>query len=467
VIARKQTLVLPQAAFRRLYTHLFPGDGLEAAALLLCSAVEGRRRKLLARDLIKVPYDACTRRTPDSLTWPGAYVETAIGRAEAEGLVVIAVHSHPGGLFEFSHLDDTSDQLLAPALHQGTGREAGSAIMDPSGALRGRLYKTEGTLVPIDLVMVAGDDLTFWWAAGATAQGPSKRPMAFTSGMTSWLGALSACVIGVSGTGSIVAEQLARLGFGEIILIDFDKIEERNLNRILNSTLADAAAGRLKVEMFAAAVKRFRPNCDLVSVPASIATRDGILAACDTDVLFSCVDTAEGRHLVDRMSAYFAMPLFDVGVSIPTRKGGSEGQEIAEVCGRIDYVFPGGSSLLDRGVYDSATLEAEYLARAAPDAHRRRLDDGYLRGIEEKAPAVITLNMRAAADCVMEFVARAFPFRHGPNASRARTLFMLADGDQDFVAEHEFPASATQSVSAGLLEPLLGLPALAKRRQAA
>ena len=60
--------------------------------------------------------------------------------------------------------------------------------------------------------------------------------MAFTSGMTEWLGRLSVCVIGVSGTGSIVAEQLARLGFGEIILIDFDKIEERNLNRILNST---------------------------------------------------------------------------------------------------------------------------------------------------------------------------------------------------------------------------------------
>ena len=50
------------------------------------------------------------------------------------------------------------------------------------------------------------------------------RPVAFTSGMTNWLGRLSACVIGVSGTGSIVAEQLARLGLGEIILIDFDKV---------------------------------------------------------------------------------------------------------------------------------------------------------------------------------------------------------------------------------------------------
>ena len=34
--------------------------------------------------------------------------------------------------------------------------------------------------------------------------------MAFTSEMRAWLGRMSVCVIGVSGTGSLVAEQLAR-----------------------------------------------------------------------------------------------------------------------------------------------------------------------------------------------------------------------------------------------------------------
>ena len=77
------------------------------------------------------------------------------------------------------------------------------------------------------------------WRDGGRSLPP---PMAFTSEMRAWLGRMSVCVIGVSGTGSIVAEQLARLGVGEIILIDFDKLEERNLNRILNSSLADIGA---------------------------------------------------------------------------------------------------------------------------------------------------------------------------------------------------------------------------------
>jgi hypothetical protein len=464
VIDRRGTLVLPKAAAFALRSHLFPGDGRESAALLLCAPVRGRRLKLLIRDMIAVPDSACMRRTPDSIAWPGEYLEAAIDRAEPEGLAVIAAHSHPGGLFAFSSADDASDRVVMPALANGTETECGSAIMIPSGALRARIYGGNGSPIPLDLVMSVGDDLRFWWNERDAATGSSSRPAAFTSGMTSWLNRLSACVIGVSGTGSIVAEQLARLGFGEIIVIDFDKVEGRNLNRILNSTLAQAAAGSLKVDMFADAVREYRTGCEIVRVPRSIATREGVLAACEADVLFSCVDTAEGRHLADRLGDYFAMPVFDVGVSIPTRRTRQGDREIAEVCGRIDYVYPGGSSLLDRGVYDAAMLEAEYLANAAPDSHRQKIADGYLRGVVEQAPAVITLNMRAASACVMEFIARAFPFRHFPNAERARTVFMLADGEEEFMAEAKFPASSQFPVSLGGCEPLLGLPALAVKR---
>ena len=195
--------------------------------------------------------------------------------------------------------------------------------------------------------------------------------------------------------------------------------------------------------------------------------RDAILAACRADILFSCVDTAEGRHIADRLAAYFAMPLFDMGVSIPTRKGLGQDREIGEMCGRIDYVFPGGSTLLDRRVYDAAMLEAEYLAPTAPDTHRQKLAEGYLRGVEEQVPAVITLYMRTASDAVMEFIARAFPFQHAPNGRQARNLFMLADSDADVIAESDFAVSGTYPVAAGPREPLLGLPALAERRRAA
>lgn len=122
---------------------------------------------------------------------------------------------------------------------------------------------------------------------------------------------------------------------------------------------------------------------------------------------------------------------------------------------------------MDRGVYDAALLEAEYLARTAPHALAKKIADGYLRGMAEEAPGVITLNMRAASACVIEFIARLFPFREFANEARARTLFMLAEGDEDVFAESQFRCGNLFPVAEGAAEPLLGLPALAAQRRVA
>lgn len=461
---RQSTLVLPPGVHGQLHRHLFPGDGLEAAALLLCTVVDGARLKFIVRDIVQVPHDACDRQA-DALTWPGEYVEQAIDLAEASGLAIFAAHSHPGGFFGFSALDDASDSQLMPALRLGAGVACGSAIMTPDGKIRARTYLQGPAPTPVDLVMVPGSDITLSFDALSDDTRPARPIAAFTSGMTEVVSKLSACVIGVSGTGSVVAEQLARLGFGQIILIDFDRIERRNLNRILNAGLADIGAP--KVDVFANAIRSFRPDCDVRPVAASISTRAAVIEAAEADLIFSCVDSAEGRLIADRLAASLAIPLFDVGISIPTRVGADGHRYIAEACGRIDYVFPGGSTLGDRGVYTPASLEADYLRRNAPETYRQKTEEGYIRGVVEEAPAVISLNMRAASACVMEFIARAFPFRHAPNHAYARTTFLLADGDEERTAEHEFPSTGCSLLARGLQEPLLGLPALASRELAA
>lgn len=453
------TLAFDGATHARVRSHLFPGDGCEAAAILLCARTPAPRRRLLVRDALLVPYADCARREPDRITWPGRWIEAAIDAAEADDLALVLMHSHPGGLFAFSEVDDDSDRRVIPGLFQALGAQHGSAIMVPNGAVRARLYAPDMTLRAVDLVTAAGDDLRYWWGNSAILDASDHRRMAFTGDMTRELNRLQAAVIGVSGTGSIVAEQLARLGFGRITLIDFDRIEARNLNRILNARLSDVEAKSLKVDIFVSAIAAHRGEGVAVPVAASVATRDAVLAASQADVLFCCVDTLEARQIADLIAAAFLIPLFDVGVVIPVRKAG-EGVAIADVCGRIDYVQPGGASLQDRGVYSPASLRAEYLRNTAPEAHRQELKAGYIKGLIEEAPAVITLNMRAAAACVNEFVARAFPFRLEPNRFYARTQFSLAACEEDYTAEGAFSATPNTTSGRGGVEPLLGLPML-------
>lgn len=434
--------------------HLFPGDGLEAAAILICSRAPAPRLRLLVREVLLVPHAACSREA-DRLVWPGRSIEDAIDVAEAEGLSLILIHSHPNGLFEFSPADNASDAVTMSSLFEALDGPHGSAIMVPSGAIRARTYKPDLSTLDIEMVAVPGHDLRYWWSDGQ----PSGRPIAFTTAMTQELGQLSACVIGVSGTGSVVAEQVARLGFGKIVLIDFDHLESRNLNRILNSTLTDAAAGKLKVLALSEAIATHRGHGVSLGIPEPISARDAVVAASQCDVLFSCVDTLEARNIADLISSGFLIPLLDVGVSIPTRRTPA-GAAIADACGRIDYVRPGGPTLADREVYTPESLRAEYLRVADPDAHGEELQSGYLKGIAEEAPSVISLNMRAASACVLEFLARAYPFRHERNELYARTEFSIAAGEEDFHAEASFTCRPTGTLARGSKEPLLGLPSL-------
>ncbi|MCF5802349.1 ThiF family adenylyltransferase [Pseudomonas tremae] len=449
-------LVLTAEIYTALREHLFPGDGKEAAAILICSRTPGSALKLLSKEVILVPYEECAVRQPHAITWPGDYLEKAIDQALPQKHSIILVHSHPGGLFQFSHVDDDSDSGTMVSLYQGVEALHGSAIMTPNGAMRARVYHGGGYPEDIAMVTVPGDDIRYCFPDSSEQQ----PPLAFTSEMTATLGRLTAAVVGVSGTGSIVAEQLTRLGFGRLILIDHDQVEYKNLNRILNSTLADAKDSRPKVDIFADAIERIRGSNVARAINKTVFSRDAVVAVADADVVFCCVDSHQGRLICDLMASSFLLPLFDVGVTIPTRLSSKGIRQIHDVQGRIDYVQPGGSTLFDRHVYTAQSLSAEELRNTDPKAHSEQVKQGYISGILEEAPSVITLNMRAASACVNEFVARAFPFREDPNHKYARSQFSLSGGYEEYEAESDLPRSENLTLAQGDHEPLLGLPAL-------
>lgn len=80
---------------------------------------------------------------------------------------------------------------------------------------------------------------------------------------------------------------------------------------------------------------------------------------------------------------------------------------------------------------------------------------------------MISLNMRASSAMVMEYIARAFPFRHDPNGGFARTSFSLAAAEEKYTREDEFKRDPGNELARGNEEPLLGLPALGKPKVSA
>lgn len=455
---RRSTLVMAGVDHDALRDHLFPGDGKEAAAILVCTRDQGRRLKYLVRSVVPVPYDAC-HREPDRLTWPTQVLDEWIEQIDDVGLVL--VHSHPSGYPEFSPLDDASDLALMPYLYPYALTDApwnGTAIMLPDGAIRARLYARDMTPQPIDLVAIHGEEIKLCWHHDQ----PAPPILPFSEGMRTELARVSVAIVGISGTGSLVAEMLLRMGVGELIVIDHDRVEPKNLNRILNTTADDAIRGRLKVDVFKEAASLSHPSTRVIAVPERIGTWPAIRAAADADILFSCVDTVDGRHIADRLSTSMLQPLFDVGVSIPVFHPRGQ-MKIASISGRIDFIQPGRSTLLDRRVYSPEQLAAEDLRLQNPEAFAQQVKEGYMPGSHEEAPAVISVNMRAASMVVQELVARLTPYRKD-NRPYARTEFDLAIEETTFSPETEFSAQRSAQTALGLGAPLLGLPTLEDTR---
>ena len=64
------TLGMSATDYTKLQNHLFPGDGLEAAAILLCSRVMGARVRIMVKEVHCVPHSECER-LQNWVTWPG------------------------------------------------------------------------------------------------------------------------------------------------------------------------------------------------------------------------------------------------------------------------------------------------------------------------------------------------------------------------------------------------------------
>ena len=412
--------------------------------------------------MVPIPYNECKVRTADRVTWSTQRLIPLLEEASKRDLAILKIHSHPGGYPQFSETDDVSDKDVFNSVFGWTDSAFphASAVMLPTGRMFGRAILPDSSFQDLDSIMVPGDDLHFWVPEGVIRP-PSfvqRHVQLFGAGTIRRLREMSAAVIGCSGTGSPVVEQLARLGIGRLVLVDPDRVEEKNLNRILNASREDAYLHRLKVEVMARAIARMGFGTEVEIIPEDLATPRAVKAVAECDVVFGCMDGVEGRHLLNRLVAFYVLPYFDLGVKLEADGNGG----IDEACGAVHYIRPDGSTLQDRGVYSTEQLRAAGLLRTDPKAYREQLKAGYIHGVREDRPAVISINMQMASTAVNEFLARLHPYRLDGNEdfSVVRTSFVQGTG----YCEREEAASGQFFPHIGKADvgPLLSMPNLSE-----
>ncbi len=437
----------------------------EGAAYALCGSARiavdpwdgGPRRVVITHAIVEVPEDEKISSSAVHVTWSTASFVKLLRRAKEEGLVPAVVHSHPNGPAEFSSQDDQNEAELFRLAKNRNGHAAEllSIIITGASQMVARLWCGDGPPVPIVDITEVGQCLRID-GRNAVADDAilSRQKLALGPDINRILKNLRIGIVGLSGTGSPTTVLVTRLGAGHVALIEKDIIDFSNLNRVHGSRRADAEAKMPKAQMLAREVAAMNLGTNVVTFEHWVSDPACQDALKSCDVIFGCTDDHDGRLLLNRFAYFYAVPVIDMGLAIDPRPEGG----MRDMSGRVSGVLPGAPCLLCRGIVDPVQAREDELRRRNPQEYERRRREGYVRGSQAPAPAVITFTTETACMAVNELLQGLVDFRGtgGWVWQRRRRFDLCEDRRPGSKADPDCPiCSATEMWGRGDVEPFL------------
>ncbi|UHH25677.1 ThiF family adenylyltransferase [Halobacterium noricense] len=268
-----------------------------------------------------------------------AYHERAVERARDRGGGLVRIHTQPGGVSE-STVDTASAARVFEADRDRLpgGAPFAAAITNEPGDWSMRVYEpsrdpsADPQVTHADRVRVVGPsrDEPALHVQDTGRRSPSTNHLRGDDERDStiqlWreegqarLADLRVGVVGCGGVGSILAEHLARLGVGELVFVDFDRLERANFNRSQGAQRIDVRQERLKTEVAERVARQSATSEDFdTRVVDGSVVEDALEYAAvpdlvDCDIILSGVDAARPRQVLGALARAHCIPVIDGG----------------------------------------------------------------------------------------------------------------------------------------------------------
>lgn len=378
-------LIIPQPIFEALQQNVQLSSGVEAAAILFttpASTGESAGERFLARELW-VPMEADYQaREADRVSLRGEYVLRTLVHAQKERLGVVFVHTHPmQAVPHFSPVDDGLEQRLANLFSARAPTRTHLALVLGTDAAQCRIL---GASTEIRVIAVGSRVRHISRLNDSPEQQISesrydRQIRALGKEGQRALRHLRVAIVGLGGTGSLIAQQLAYLGFRRFLLIDPQAIEETNTNRVVGSALQDT--GEDKVSIATRLIRSIQPEAEINTITEDVCDLNVVAHLRSVDVVMSCTDSHGSRAVLNRLAYQYVIPVIDLGAQITIKPSG----EVA-IFGRVQLLAPGHACLHCHQVLDGDRVRLDLLSNAA------RARDPYGMPPEVIQPAVISFN---------------------------------------------------------------------------
>ena len=412
---------IPQAMFDELFAHLFPGDHDEHGAVIaagICESARGTRflaRKLfIAREGIdyvasKFGYRALS----------ADFVARVSNFCAQNRLCYFAIHCHGGAdSVSFSDVDTDSHKRSYPALLDITEGGPVGALVFAENAIAGEVWARNGVYMLDSMTVIGLNHRRLYRAPKKSATIADniyhRQSLLFGARGQEHLKGAKIAIIGMGGVGSLVSEWAARVGVGEIVAIDYDKLEPSNNSRVVGATRWDAievllnsrfamlrALGKrlsnFKVHVGRRVARAANPKITYDAVVGNIVDEKVALKLKDADYIFLCADSMQSRLVFNALVHQYLIPGTQIGSKVSVDKATGDILDIFCVS-RPVLPQPNGGCLWCNQLISSAKLQEE----AVSEEQRKR--QAYVDDPTVHAPSVITLNALGAAQAVNEFL---------------------------------------------------------------
>lgn len=419
----KYTVTFSEETYDQLAQHLFQDRLVERAAYALCRISKtGVETRLLVREIILVTQEDIEDQTERGMKIKSRSFVRAMKKADLTKHVFMFIHSHPVGFDAHSQQDDQEEAKLFRTAYTRikTAGVHGSLVMSSREKPIARIWLEDGTIEKVDLIRVIGNRFRFYKDLNEVDSVPvffDRQIRAFGDDIQKILRTLHIGVVGVGGTGSAVAEQLIRMGIGEITFIDGQQFEISNVNRVYGSSVKNDKVKKIRIAKKNSSRIGLGTRINIEDKPISYLSSALRLRNCD--VIFGCTDDNWGRSILTRLAVYYHIPVFDMGVKIDSSEG-----VIKSIQGRVTTLLADYACLFCRERISAKRIQMETLAELDPPMLFELQKQGYADELNTPSPAVIPFTTTIAAMAISEFLHRLTGFMGSDHLSN-EILFMF------------------------------------------
>jgi molybdopterin/thiamine biosynthesis adenylyltransferase len=414
------TLRITEAAWQRLCEHHRHNAGHERCSAAFGRVIHharGRTILVTERDLVfyeGVDYKRQSRYGVEVAPQAVRRLLWAFAQSGAQALITIHDHFFDQRGTRFSGVDDQQDlardrylrKHFEPMLQAnpdfGGARDVVhlNMVFDQSGFdARVTDSRTATYFQPLRSVQVIGER---WQCLHSNGRKQAERPALaaqlrqrdFISDQThSTIAKMAVAIVGCGGLGPMMAESLARLGFGRIVLLDPDRLEESNLNRWLAGE--QSQVGERKVDILATRLKRAMPQLEVIAAAENVLDDEGQSLLTEADLLIGAVDCAGARFVLNKVATQHLIPYFDLGVLVNINP--------LDFQTRVTPIIPGHTACLQ--CHPLGLLDKKAVASALDGSlEKAQLSAGYVPQLQASAPSVMGLNLQVAGAATLDII---------------------------------------------------------------